>query len=286
MHALGDCALKPERWEGHILPSKLVGDVEFQVFDEPKFKGNTERERALEHDIRLHRSLQAMKAKGFVVKDGDHYSGTFVPYCDYPRSILRTNKVRGTLPGHRPSSVSMLVPCRKCPKCLWLRRETWKTRIKAETSAPTIFATLTFSEDLLDQKRRLFDEKYDCAPDEILSHPSMWGQSLAQYERLFYSDVHDWLRRCRRNLDTKFRYFVGFEFGDKSGREHYHVALHFARKSDHFPQLVQDQWPCRAGADWAISTEDVSGYLSKYGSKSLVTRPRASVSYGEAPLLA
>lgn len=116
----------------------------------------------------------------------------------------------------------MFVPCGRCSKCLRERVSQWTTRQQLEAAAHLwrcSFLTLTYREacrpddratlkahlrEFFRQLRRALD--YHLGPDDVgqvVSSPAM--QAGFSFGR--------------------FRYFASFEYGELSGREHFHVNL-------------------------------------------------------------
>lgn len=102
-----------------------------------------------------------------------------------------------------------LFPCGKCSICLVRRRETWSTRMLLEflsSGCKALFVTLTYDDhNLKDLNKR------DC--------------------QLF-------LKRLRKKVT--FRYFLASEYGDISGRPHYHAVL-FGLDENSL-QLIDSSW--------------------------------------------
>lgn len=49
---------------------------------------------------------------------------------------------------------------------------------------------------------------------------------------LDYDDIQKWLKRVRKNTGQKFRYFVAGEYGDETGRAHWHALIFGLRLDD------------------------------------------------------
>lgn len=91
-------------------------------------------------------------------------------------------------------------PCGKCLPCKINKSREWTNRLLLEnmTSKDSLFLTLTYSDDYL--------------PDQDALRPS---------------HLTKFLKRLRRNNEpTKIRYFAVGEYGDRSWRPHYHLALY------------------------------------------------------------
>lgn len=90
-------------------------------------------------------------------------------------------------------------PCIKCFPCRINRRRLWAHRIllESKTSSDSCFVTLTYSDDYV--------------PAGATLEPK---------------HVQDWLKRLRKLYHPqKIRYFLAGEYGEKTQRPHYHVAL-------------------------------------------------------------
>lgn len=95
-------------------------------------------------------------------------------------------------------------PCGRCPACLSKRRRTWAHRIMLEAyghEGRSSFVTLTYAEAFV--PRGLRD-----APTLELGHLQGFIRSLR-----------------KRDKAIKVRYFACGEYGERSGRPHYHLAL-------------------------------------------------------------
>lgn len=103
-------------------------------------------------------------------------------------------------------------PCGRCAGCLSDRRRTWAGRLMLEALAhgEKAFVTLTYR-----------DERK--------------GESLS------IKDVQDWLKRLRKLVHPRrIRYFAVGEYGDRSGRAHYHAILFGYPSCRGFPVRLKD----------------------------------------------
>lgn len=93
--------------------------------------------------------------------------------------------------------------CGQCPPCRHSKRMIWAHRIMLEAgqNVDNAFVTLTYSDAYL-----------TCGE--------------GGYATLVRKDLQDWLKRLRRKVEpARFRFFAVGEYGDRSWRPHYHVAL-------------------------------------------------------------
>lgn len=126
-------------------------------------------------------------------------------------------------------------PCGRCEPCLINRRRTWAARIVLEAMCheESAFATLTYKPEKL--------------PVEL----------KPRHMQLF-------LKRLRRRLPPKsLRYYGAGEYGDKTGRPHYHLAL-FGIGRRH-AELVAQAW-----AVGFVSVGDLTIQSAQYVAKYVV----------------
>lgn len=119
--------------------------------------------------------------------------------CPTPKTIYPHRSIDWLDAGNEEKPI--LVPCGKCPACLTNSRNDWSFRLKQEhkRSKNGYFVTLTY------------DEKH--MPSDGL---------------LRKTDVQLYMKRLRKRNGTGkigIRYFAVGEYGEKSGRAHYHLLL-------------------------------------------------------------
>ena len=109
--------------------------------------------------------------------------------------------------------------CGGCRQCSINKRRKWTIRILAEQGMhkKSSFVTLTYDEENLPDR-----DKYK-------------GGNLCK------EDYQKFLKSLRKRLPPKsLRYFLVGEYGDKSGRAHYHICLFGLDKSD--SKLIKECW--------------------------------------------
>lgn len=192
------------------------------------------------------------------------------PYCNEPVLIGRRTHPREIV---RTMEVSMWAPCRKCPKCLQFRRLQWRDRMEREydrTVGRTWFLTLTFDPIRLAVIH---------AKAHIRSSSPGYARAV---DDVAYEHMQLYFKRLRKQ-GLRFRYFAVFELGSETGRPHYHALLHEGGPNPVTYRALRDTWPSpifhaklleKAGSQITVR------YLSKYLGKSLSTRPRCSLHYG------
>lgn len=190
------------------------------------------------------------------------------PYCDAPRSVTlgaRAKTGEGmALERGSPCWLDIWVPCRKCQKCLVVRKLLWKGRIMSEVmhAQRTWFVTLTFRPSA---RESLFAE----AP------------TVLERSKIALKEISDYLKRLRAacvGTPTEIRFFAVTE-PHKDDFPHVHLLLH----SDEMLSAKR----IRAG-NWKhgfismkLCDDEMAGYLVKYITKE-VSCVRASLRYGKA----
>ena len=143
------------------------------------------------------------------------------------------------------------VPCRRCMPCRINNRRAKTARLLLEAKAHvwSTFITLTYDEDQV---------------------PVVNGEDGAPVRSLRRGDVQLLWKRLRHH--TSFRYFVVGEYGDKTGRPHYHAAV-FG------PDPVELAHHARASYGWPHGHVDVrllevhsAAYISGYTIKKMTRR--------------
>lgn len=154
--------------------------------------------------------------------------------CAYPRKTSVDTPIR----------IDLNYPCGKCLPCQINKRSEWTGRLILESlshETNPIFFTLTYNQENLPPGNRL--QKRDL--------------------QLFFKRV--------RNYLGKFRYFGVGEYGEKSGRAHYHAII-FGLSIDMFTEsLMEKLWPYGFTSLSEATRERlqyVSGYTVKKFAKS------------------
>ena len=125
----------------------------------------------------------------------------------------------------RADTQELQVPCGKCLACRIKKRQEWSMRCMHELDYWTgsSFLTLTYSDDYL--------------PD---------NSSLSK------RDLQLFIKRLRKNLgERRIKYFACGEYGDTSGRPHYHAIMYGVALTREDRDIVMSSWPY---ADWTQPT--------------------------------
>lgn len=183
-----------------------------------------------------------------------------------------------------PAWAELWTRCRRCDTCRAHRAAVWTRRAYAELElAPrTWFITLTVNPEWrtrwLAQARqavRFNGCDYDQLPLD---------EQFRQLCSVANAELTKWLKRVRKESRTSFRYLLVCE-RHKDGAPHWHMLLH--ERLGFSPVLwkhMAHQWTCGWSKINLVRTRGAASYVSKYISKSAVTRVRASARYGSLEL--
>ncbi|UPW41631.1 replication initiator protein [Peromfec virus RodF8_37] len=120
------------------------------------------------------------------------------------------NPYFGRVPNYQGS---LPFPCGQCPICRSQKSAEWKLRCELEALCHSTFAFITLT----------YCDKY-----------------LPFDRQLVPSHLSDFLKRLRKRLPYKIRYFACGEYGGKRGRPHYHLIIFSLQPSDY--PLVYECW--------------------------------------------
>lgn len=196
------------------------------------------------------------------------------PYCDSPVLIGRSARAkRDDLP--HGMMVSMWGPCRKCKRCLQFRQMRWRQRIFNELSLTddanrrSWFVTLTY------------DEVAYSAALARAAWKAGDGDPAKYLDWSLYADVQRFLKRLRKRAG-KLRFAAFFELGEETGRGHWHLVIHECGPRPITSRQIERSWHYIVHERLVDMTraQGAASYLSKYLTKGLGHKPKASVGYG------
>lgn len=201
--------------------------------------------------------------------------------CEQPRTM--DIWARPTQPERTTMSVILHTRCRRCPACLRQRSAHWRdaASIEIARASRTWFGTLTLSpanqQKSLELARRALDRKggdLDQRPPEAV---------FAAQCRVAGAWVTTYLKRVRKQSQAPLRYLLVWE-AHKSGLPHAHMLLHERDPARPVTKRILDeQWPW-GFTKWKLVDDNDSkaaGYICKYLAKSMMTRVRGSIRYGQ-----
>lgn len=145
--------------------------------------------------------------------------------------------------GYMQKLGKIYVPCGKCDPCNYNKKRLWTGRIILESinhPAPSAFVTLTYDDHNL--------------PDQGEVSPP---------------DVMAYIKRLRQQQDTgKVRYFAVGEYGDKTFRAHYHLAL-FGLPAEVYETTLRKTWQEFGHVHVGELTPASSSYIAGYTTKKM-----------------
>jgi hypothetical protein len=116
--------------------------------------------------------------------------------------------------------MGLRIPCGQCMNCRIQKREEWVMRMLHEFKywEYSIFVTLTYDENNLPKNE--FNES-----------------------TLKKSDLQKFFKRLRKNSNRKMLYFACGEYGEETGRPHYHcIIFGFDYLNDYDLELIKASW--------------------------------------------
>lgn len=224
----------------------------------------------------------------------DYASGTGKAPCLTPVTIYTTGRklsrmrkpvhvVDVTKPETVPMNVEMSVPCRKCENCLKRRAQSWylRARFEALRAQRTWFGSLTLSPEHHVRVAAACRLAMAANGDDFDALPA--DKQFLMRHKCISRELTLYLKRLRKQSDAKFSFLCVVEAHTEklAGLPHYHMLIHEAPGSSSLlHRVLSEQW--RVGfSNWklVVTTEKV-GYVTKYLSKSMLARVRASIDYG------
>lgn len=223
-----------------------------------------------------------------VGSDATPLYGTGKRQCTNPVTVIvkgRPDKraLRIGIDKERTVNVDLDVRCRKCPNCLAARAHHWRERAKVEIidSKRTWFTTLTLAPEwqsrlVMEAEHRLAKQRVDykalCAADPF----DAWRERIKPLGR----ELTLYIKRLRKQA-SGLRYLAVVE-KHKSGAPHLHLLIHETGDQIRHAQLTA-LWRWGFSSHKLVAVDDggkAAAYVSKYLSKDITARARASGGYG------
>lgn len=107
------------------------------------------------------------------------------------------------------------IPCGSCIGCRLDYSRMWANRcvIEMKEHDHNYFLTLTYDDEHLPKGEKV--EKINLSGEVVYE----------EFPTLIKEDLQKFFKRLRKNTGQKFRYYACGEYGDKSGRSHFHAIL-------------------------------------------------------------
>lgn len=174
--------------------------------------------------------------------------------------------------------VEYYVRCRRCDNCLKHRARLWRARALAEVAAHprTWFGTLTFAPEwrALVVMRADRDLRRDGLTLERIG-PDERFKAIAASAGV---EVTKYIKRVRKRYGSAVRYLLVFE-AHRDGFPHVHFLMHQVSDTPLLWRHLDDAWTLGHSL-FKLADKAHVGYVTKYLTKSMLARVRASSLYG------
>jgi len=132
------------------------------------------------------------------------------------------------------------VPCGKCAGCMQMKRNSWTFRLleQEKTAQSSTFLTLTYNNEQIRQSNGV--------------------------QTLDKKDLQNYFKRVRKT-NEKLKYYAVGEYGEKSGRPHYHAIVFNASRTD-----LRNRWSANGGPIGNVRTDTVTQASIHYVTKYLI----------------
>lgn len=125
------------------------------------------------------------------------------------------------------------IPCRKCWACQLNYSAEWATRIMLEakkTPGQNFFVTLTYDDDHLPIAEQIVTR------EGIYENDGSWGGTLDEKDMIRF--INSLRKKYERKGYNEIKYFYCGEYGETTGRPHYHIILL------HCPLKIEEFYDC------------------------------------------
>lgn len=213
----------------------------------------------------------------------------------------------GKLPPLPPNYKDIALPCGKCTGCKLERSRQWAVRLmhEAQLHTRTSFITLTYrDEDLPTSTRRASSQSLTArrvrrpgVKDQVdrHAHAKTHAHEIQDCPSLSKGDLQGFTKRLNEDVRRRFgkgvKYYACGEYGDKTHRPHYHIAVYGEDFSDdryHWKRSESGAtlwrssrlarlWP-HGDADIGELTFESAAYIARYIMKK-ITGTKAAEHY-------
>lgn len=154
-----------------------------------------------------------------------------------------------------------MVPCGRCAWCLKKKRDEWFVRFLAESlKVPCYFVTLTYEDTQIPTRFVCLGTGETFIVRGL--HDDYITEDVARVGNVpFMKDYQDYIKRVRKRISKKLRYFFVSEYGHLYGRVHYHALVWC--DDDLVKDVLSDEWPF---GDVVVDSAGVGSqkYITKY----------------------
>lgn len=157
------------------------------------------------------------------------------------------------------------VRCGHCINCKLHRASEWSMRLEMESNywKDICFVTLTYDDDNL--PLNIVDPHLFYEDKEIEEHPEL---NYLVVPTLRPDHLRNFIKRVRKHIDHKIKFYAVGEYGTKFQRSHLHVMFFGLGYNSATEQLIRDCWPFGFSKVTPFFTETCR-YVARYVQKKL-----------------
>lgn len=218
-----------------------------------------------------------------------HWELNYAPKCNSPVTLELHARPERDRPSDRDFVdrrkfamwVTMLTKCRQCENCLKQRAAEWRlrSRLEVEQSSRTWLGTLTINPSW--RFTILSHARAACGKDGVDFDCLEENQRYKALDAVISRHIRLYIVRLRKYSGSPLRFLCVGE-AHKSGDPHYHLLVH-EQQPDRpiLKKVLQAEW--KLGFSNFKLIDDPSGatYITKYLTKDVRARVRASILYGK-----
>lgn len=165
------------------------------------------------------------------------------------------------------------VRCGHCIYCKMAKAREWSLRLEMESQYwnDLCFVTLTYDDDNL---------PYHIVSKELILDDGQGRQDVDDdfyFPSLAYDDLTLFIKRVRKCLDHKIKYYAVGEYGTRRGRPHWHILFFGLPGTDECKRLMESKWNkgfVKVKPFFPETCIYVAGYVQKklYGKDRIIYR--------------
>lgn len=162
------------------------------------------------------------------------------------------------------------VRCGHCVYCKMAKSREWALRLEMESQywKDLCFVTLTYNNENL---------PYYIVDKELIQDAPGFGRLDVSddfyFPSLAYDDLTLFIKRLRKCLDHKIRYYAVGEYGTKRGRPHWHILFFGLSGTGEVGRLIREKWD-KGFVDITPFFPETCSYVAGYVQKKLYGKDR------------
>ena len=228
----------------------------------------------------------------FYNPDNPEVTGRIITFRRFANEIVKNPKLTYEDVIYRRDC--MLIPCGKCIGCKIRKRQDWAARIEMEAKTwpkeSVWFVTLTYDNEHIPGVNHETGEVIRGA----MYLRRKKSPDLAVNMTLWYEDIQKFLKRLRKAHNGQLRYFIAGEYGERTGRPHYHMILfgYQPEKLEPYSKIKPDEYmvDSRITKCWGMGlhnlinpTQGAYNYVAGYVTKKFDDETKEHIKNGLIP---